>query len=122
METKPTYAEFVARLAKPGAAILETLTAEKIDLLHHAIGVSGEAGELIDAVKKLTIYNKPLDRANVVEELGDLKFYIQGIMNSLEITDEEVEEGNRAKLAARYAGLNYSDAAAQARADKTDAA
>lgn len=122
METKPTYAEFVARLAKPGAAILETLTPEKIDLLHHAVGVSGEAGELIDAVKKLTIYNKPLDRANVVEELGDLKFYIQGIMNSLQITDEEVEEGNRTKLAERYKGLNYSDAAAQARADKTDAA
>jgi NTP pyrophosphatase (non-canonical NTP hydrolase) len=120
--TKPTYAEFVAALAKSGSAILETLTSEKIDLLHHAIGISGEAGELIDAVKKAAVYNKPLDRANVVEELGDLKFYTQGIMNNLGITEKEVEEANRAKLAERYKGLVYSDAAAQARDDKTDAA
>lgn len=116
--TKPTYAEFVATLAKSGALIQESLSPEKIDLLHHTVGISGEAGELLDQVKKHVIYNKPIDRANVVEELGDLKFYTQGIMNNLGITDEEVEEGNRTKLAERYKGLVYTDEAAQARADK----
>lgn len=38
-----------------------------------ATGVSGEAGELLDAVKKSVVYKKPLDRENVVEELGDLR-------------------------------------------------
>lgn len=115
---KPTYAEFVAALAKPGQAIQSTLTPEKVDLLHMTIGVSGEAGELMDAVKKHVVYNKALDRENIVEELGDLKFYLQGIMNNLSITAEEIETHNRNKLAARYTGLVYTDKAAQDRVDK----
>jgi len=120
--TRPNYPEFVAALVKSGAMIQETLTPEKVDLWHMVTGVSGEAGELIDAVKKHVVYNKMLDRANVVEELGDLLFYIQGIMNNLGITFEEIQEGNRTKLEERYKGLVYTDEAAQARADKTDAA
>jgi NTP pyrophosphatase (non-canonical NTP hydrolase) len=112
------YAAFVARLVKPGADIINELTPAQADLLHMSIGVSGEAGELLDAVKKHVIYQKPIDRENVVEELGDLKFYIQGIQNNLGISDEEVEAHNRKKLSARYDKLTYSNEAAQARADK----
>lgn len=88
------------------------------DILHAAVGISGESGELLDAVKKTWIYNKPLDRANVIEELGDLRFYIQAMMNVLNISEQEVVQGNANKLAIRYKGLIYSDEAAQNRADK----
>lgn len=112
------YAAMVAALAKPGEAILSSLTQDRCHLLHMAVGVSGEAGELLDAVKKVTIYGKPVDRENVVEELGDLEFYMEGLRQGLGITREETLQANVAKLGARYAAGKYSDKAAIARADK----
>jgi NTP pyrophosphatase (non-canonical NTP hydrolase) len=114
------YARMVAGLAKPGAEIVATLTAEDAHQLHMAVGIAGEAGELLDAVKKAAIYRKPIDRANVVEELGDLEFYMEGLRQGLGITREEVLAGNISKLSKRYATLTYSDSAAQQRADKAE--
>lgn len=93
---------------------------EKSMALHAALGVCGEAGELGDAIKKEYTYNKLRDRHNIVEELGDLRFYMQAVMNHYEISEQEVLQGNATKLAKRYASLSYSDTAAQARADKAD--
>jgi NTP pyrophosphatase (non-canonical NTP hydrolase) len=111
----------VAGLAKPGQAIIDSLTEEKADLLHMVVGVAGEAGELVNAIKKHVIYNKPVDRDNVVEELGDLEFYMERIRQRLGITRQETIQGNVNKLGKRYAGLTYSDNAAQQRADKKPA-
>lgn len=113
-----TYPELVAALAKPGADIVATLTAEDAHSLHMAVGIAGEAGELLDAVKKAAIYRKPIDRANVIEELGDLEFYMEGLRQGLGITREEVLEHNIAKLSKRYSSGSYSDKHAQERADK----
>lgn len=81
------------------------------------VGVAGEAGELLDAIKRHVIYNKELDRNNVVEEIGDLLFYLQGVFNETGITRQECLEHNIAKLRIRY-GSKYSNKAAQERADK----
>lgn len=112
------HPDMVRGLVKPGAEIIRSLTPEAAHTLHMTIGVAGEAGELLDSIKKHVIYNKPLDRANVVEELGDLEFYMEGLRQGLGITREETIAGNISKLGARYKGFQYSDAAAQARADK----
>jgi NTP pyrophosphatase (non-canonical NTP hydrolase) len=85
---------------------------------HAALGVCGEAGELVDALKKHIHYKKPLDLENVIEELGDLRFYIQAAMNLFGITEQELLQHNAMKLAKRYKDLTYSDKAAQDRADK----
>jgi len=122
MEITITHPELVEALAKPGEDILASLTPEKCHQWHMASCIPGEAGELFDAVKKHVIYGKPIDRANVVEELGDLEFYMEGLRQSLGITREETIEANVAKLSTRYAGLKYSDKAAQERADKHPAA
>ncbi len=108
----------VARLAKDGAQILTELTKEKCHLWHMATGVSGEAGELLDAVKKHVAYNREIDRENVIEELGDLEFYMEGIRQAVGVTREEVLLANKTKLFKRYAGFNFSNQAAQERADK----
>lgn len=113
------YAEMVGRLAKPGSAIVEGLTWRTAHLLHMAVGVSGEAGELLDAVKKTAIYCKPLDPANVVEELGDLEFYMEGMRQAIGVSREECLAANMEKLARRYPA-GFSNAAAQARADKAE--
>src|SRR3990172_5024699 len=115
---QPTFEDMVAGLAKPGQAIIASLTPEKADMLHMVIGVAGEAGELVDAIKKHVIYNKPLDRENVVEELGDLEFYLERIRQLTGITRKESILGNVNKLGKRYTSMTYSDEAAQARADK----
>ena len=122
MTDKIIHSEMVTDLAKPGADILATLTPEKAHLLHMAIGISGEAGELLDAIKKYVIYNKELDVENVVEELGDLEFYIEGLRQGVNLDREHTLEKNIDKLArgpkSRYKGGKYSDKAAQERADK----
>jgi len=109
------YAEFVKTLKKPGTDIIGDLTESSADSLHMAVGVAGEAGELLDAIKKYSIYNKPLDRENVVEELGDLEFFMEGLR---QISREETLVHNRAKLSKRYADKKFSNEAAQIRADK----
>lgn len=112
------HADLVKALAKPGADIVASLTPETAHLLHMAVGVSGEAGELLDAVKKASIYVKPIDRENVIEELGDLEFYMEGLRQGLGITREETLAHNVAKLSKRYASGSYSNQQAQERADK----
>lgn len=104
------YDNFVRRLLKADT--------EKVEALHWALGLSGEVGELTDAVKKEYIYNKPRDLGHIIEELGDIEWYLQCVYNHYNLTRQEVIQLNGEKLAKRYAGLVYSDAAAQLRADK----
>ena|ERR1700744_713810 len=85
---------------------------------HAAMGVGGEAGELIDCLKKVSVYNKTLDRGNLIEELGDMMFYLTIIMSMFGVGEAEVLQANANKLSKRYEGLVYSDMAAQQRADK----
>lgn len=121
-EIQAEHAKMVYNLAKPGAAICATITPFTAHLLHMAVGISGEAGELLDAVKKAAVHNKQIDRVNVIEELGDLEFYMEGLRASMGITREETLQANIDKLLkgknARYASGSYSDEQAHARADK----
>lgn len=111
------YAAMVARLAKPGADVLADLTPAAAHLWHMATGAAGEAGELLDAVKKRAIYARELDRVNVIEELGDLEFYMEGVRAAIGVSRDEVLSANVAKLTKRYGDV-YSNEAAQTRADK----
>lgn len=114
------FEDMVSGLKKAGDLILQEMSPEQADVLHMAVGVSGEAGELLDAIKKWVIYQKPLDRENVVEELGDLEFYMEGLRQRLGITRQECISANIEKLGKRYAGLQYTNQAAIQRADKFD--
>ena len=121
MMNEKDYDKMTAALSKSGSDIINELSPEKADLLHMAVGVAGESGELLDAVKKATIYNKPLDRENMIEELGDLEFYMSRIRQLINVSRDEVLEHNYAKLSKRYAKGQYSNEQAQERADKEDA-
>ena len=112
------YPALVAALQKPGAEIIAELAPKKASALHMAIGISGEAGELLDAIKKWVIYGKPLDVENVIEELGDIFFFIEGLQNDLGLTREAIIAENIKKLNKRYSTGTYSNQQAQDRADK----
>ena len=117
---KINHSDMVRTLAKDGNIIAEEMTGEDAHAIHMSMGVSGESGELLDAVKKHVIYRQPLDRKNVVEEMGDIEFFMEGLRQGLNITREETIQANIDKLGVRYSGFEYSDTKAQDRADKND--
>jgi NTP pyrophosphatase (non-canonical NTP hydrolase) len=112
------YSEFVDSLVKPGEQMCEEITPFKAHLNHMAMLLAGECGELVDAIKKHTIYGKDLDYVNVIEELGDIEFALEAIRKAFTISREEVLAHNVDKLTKRYNEGRYSDQAAKDRADK----
>jgi len=112
------HADLVKALSKPGHMIKEDMSPMQAELIHMAVGVSGEAGELLDAIKKYTIYQKSLDIDNLIEELGDLEFYMERIRQLLNIHRETTLKENIKKLSKRYSEGRYSNDAAQRRSDK----
>lgn len=117
--TEQEHQEMVSRLVKPGAVILESLNSSKVNLLHAAVGVCTEAGELLDAIKKNCVYEKELDRENVIEELGDLEFYMEQMRQAIMANRDEVLQANIDKLHKKRYPNGYTNEAAIDRADKT---
>lgn len=112
------HTKLVQSLKKKDWEVMQELTPQKADLLHMAVGISGEAGELLDAIKKHAIYGKELDLDNVIEELGDLEFYMRGIRSALGVTRRTTLMENVFKLQRRYPVGNYSNKDAIRREDK----
>src|SRR5574337_722271 len=112
------YQKLVASLVKPGQDILNDITPDSINLWHMATGICGEAGELLDAIKKVAVYNKNIDLENVIEELGDLEFYMEGLRQALDLDREAILKYNYDKLNKRYPSGSYSNKDAQERKDK----
>lgn len=80
----------------------EPLSQNQTDLLHCAIGLSTESGELLDAFKKHIYYGKQLDAVNVGEEIADCMWYISNLCRLMDIDMEKILENNIDKLRVRY--------------------
>lgn len=74
----------------------------KLDLLHCAIGMAGEAGEVLELVKKHIFHSKPLDAVDMTSELGDYEWYKSNFLRLLNIKFGDVLKGNVVKLTTRY--------------------
>lgn len=112
------YSKLVQSLWKPGKDILNTLSPRDIEILHAAIGIAGESAEVMDEIKKSVIYGKPFHIEKIVEELGDVEFYLEALRQTLDITREECLEGNIRKLSSRYTSGTYTDVDAINRVDQ----
>lgn len=77
-------------------------------LIHAALGLSTEANEFADQLKKHLIYGKELDKTNLIEELGDICWFLALACDELGVSFEKIQEINIAKLKARY-GEKYTD-------------
>lgn len=87
-------------------------------LLHAAVGISGEAGEFLDVIKKAWAYGQVLDKAHGTEELGDLAFYwIAGCLE-MGVHPQTVIDQMVAKLRVRYPAGEFNAADAAERKDK----
>lgn len=80
--TSITHPELVKSLVKPGDAIAAEMTASEADLWHAATGVAGEAGEILEA-SVAACFSGHLDHENMVEELGDMEFYLEQTRQNL---------------------------------------
>lgn len=113
--TTKDYQSDALTTESPADQIVGRIDKRKVRLLHAALGLTGEAGELADAVKKHVIYGRDLDEKNIKEELGDLMWYIAILCDVLDINIEGVMESNIAKLKTRYPGNKWSAEAEQNR-------
>lgn len=84
------------------ARMVPNVRDDMMRLVHAAIGMCTEAGELQDALKKHLFYGRQFDRVNAIEEVGDLLWYAALACKALGTTLEAVMERNIAKLKARY--------------------
>lgn len=71
-------------------------------LANAALGLTGEAGEVAEHVKKHLFHATPLDRDAVAKELGDCLWYLAALASSLDIPLAEVADRNIEKLRRRY--------------------
>jgi NTP pyrophosphatase (non-canonical NTP hydrolase) len=103
------YIELALRTElKDYESVSKRFTPEIARLMHSGMGLSTEANEFLDALKKHTMYNKPLDKVNLVEEISDLLWYCAIACDELGVSFEEIMKINIDKLKARY-GEKYSD-------------
>jgi NTP pyrophosphatase (non-canonical NTP hydrolase) len=73
-----------------------------VRLLNGALGLTGESGEVADIIKKWYFHNHDLDKQHLVEELGDVMWYIASMADALGVTLDEVARVNVEKLMRRY--------------------
>lgn len=92
---------------------------EKVDLLHAALGMQSEAGEVTEEIVASILKGREIDMVNVKEELGDQLWYIALALRAIGSTFDEVMQENIDKLAKRYPN-KFTPEDAQARADKSD--
>lgn len=75
---------------------------KSIRLLHAGMGMTTEAGEFIDQLKKHLFYGKTLDEVNLGEEIGDLLWYIAIAADELNMDISQIMQTNIDKLKARF--------------------
>jgi NTP pyrophosphatase (non-canonical NTP hydrolase) len=87
---------------KYGPVIERLMVVKTIRILHAAMGLCTESGELMDAVKKHLLYGKDIDYINLQEEAGDMFWYAALLADAVGFTFEDTFDKNIAKLRARY--------------------
>ena len=75
---------------------------ERDVLLNGVMGLCGESGEAIDIVKKHLMHGHELDREHLIDELGDVAWYVAETAYALDVDLEEVLTRNIDKLKKRY--------------------
>ena len=79
-------------------------------LLTSAVGMSAEAGEFTEIVKKMVIQGKPWNGANkhhLITELADIMWYVANACMALDVSFDDVFATNVKKLEKRYPGGSF---------------
>ena len=115
------YLEFVDGVTSPASSnfadlftrLTELEASDDADVPHlltAALGLTAEAGEFTEVVKKIILQGKPYNEDNVFHmkrELGDICWYIAQACMALDTFFDEIIEMNVEKLKARYPGGEF---------------
>ncbi len=94
------YQEWTANTA----AYPQSNTGRIEELMYLSLGMSGEAGEVSNCIKKLfRDQDTPELRANLSKELGDVMWYAARLATALDVDLTEIISMNKAKLEDRMA-------------------
>lgn len=66
------------------------------------LGIGGEAGEVVDYIKKYLYHGHELSVDTLKAEIGDLLWYIANLCNTLGLSISDVMDYNIEKLRKRY--------------------
>ena len=117
------YIERVIRTEGPGqydgmSRRLDSLEVKRV--LHASLGITTEAAEISDIVKKFLMYGKGhLFDERIQEEIGDLLWYIAILCDVSGLSIENVMKWNIEKLEKRYPN-GFSEESAVNRMDKNN--
>ena len=95
--TLSDYEEFVLKLASP-----QSTETPDLQLCLAGLGLTGEAGEFADHMKKVVFHGQKLNKEMAVKELGDCMWYLAFAARTIGSSLQEVIDGNVEKLSARY--------------------
>lgn len=84
-----------------------------------AMGLGGEAGEFLNAVKKMVYHDHPVNATKLALELGDALWYLSDGADSIGISLDEIARMNVEKLRKRYPD-GFSPAASMDRSKEID--
>lgn len=71
-------------------------------LSNAALGLTGEAGEVAELIKKHLFHATPLDQEALIKELGDCLWYVAAFATVLDLSLSDIAERNIDKLRRRY--------------------
>ena len=71
-------------------------------LANAALGLTGEAGEVAEVIKKHLFHGTPLDQDALAKELGDCLWYIGAFATVLGLSMDDIAQRNIDKLRKRY--------------------
>ncbi len=100
--TNPTDRNIIAERLYYSQADGAVADIEMVDTLHGAIGLCTEVGELNDIVKRELFYGRKFDASHMLEELGDIFWYLALICHANDLTFEECFDANINKLKQRF--------------------
>ncbi len=124
LEKEKIYREFVMKLQQQRAEVekgTKDMFTSKCSfiLLHGMMGICTECGEIMDLAKKHSVYGRELDINKLVDECGDLLFYLTMCIIECGSNYDEVIDKNMAKLSERYQN-GYSHEAANNRNNESE--
>jgi len=71
-------------------------------LANAALGLTGEAGEVAEVIKKHLFHATPLDQDALAKELGDCLWYLGAFATVLGLSLDDIAQRNIDKLRRRY--------------------
>lgn len=74
----------------------------KTSLCDYGLGITGESGEVADIIKKGVFHGHTFDKEELINELGDVLWYVSAIASTIDISLDVIANTNINKLKNRY--------------------